>query len=425
MLTEVIMPNLGLTMEQGKIISWLKQVGDTVKEGEPLFEVETDKVSLEVESPISGTLLKIIVEEGNTVPLFEVIAYIGDKTDLLPGVPAVREKAAVSSLALKIAKDNGLDLSEVSGSGPQGRIMKADIEKLLKESQEPLTRQRVKASGLARKRARQFEIDLQPVKGSGPGGRIVEADVLRLVESRQIDQAKPDEQVTGFVVEVPNQVRRIAAERMSLSFQSAPHFYLNLEMAVTELVQLRQSLKPYFEYRLNLNLTFTDFLLKALAISLPKHPRLNASGNEKEIKLYQSVNLGIAIDSPQGLVVGVIHQAQQKSLEELSRRRSELTEKARTGTLGVEHISAGTFTITNLGMFGIDDFAPILNPPQSAILAVGAIIERPIGIQGQLVLRPTVRLTLAVDHRVADGADGARFLQDLRSLLESPDQLLK
>lgn len=194
---------------------------------------------------------------------------------------------------------------------------------------------------------------------------------------------------------------------------------------MAELTRLRQFLNTYLESRLGLHLTITDLLLKGLAISLPRHPRLNASWNEGTIRLYKSVNIGIAINSPQGLVVGVAHHAEQKSLEVLAERRAELTEKAKAGRLNNDDISFGTFTVTNLGMLGVDDFAPILNPPQSAILAVGAIVERPVAERGQVVVRPTMRLTLAVDHRVADGADGANFLQDLRSLLETPDQLLK
>lgn len=449
MATEVIMPKLGLTMTEGTIVSWLKQEGETVEKGDALLEIETDKVVLGVEAPAGGTLLKILADTGETTPLAQIIGYIGEPGEKLPQPetaptdaaplpspqPAVAKKKTPASqiktspLAKRLAGEYNIDLSTVAGTGPQGRIVKEDIQRVIeaqKVNVQSAPAPPVKASPLAKRLGREHNIELSTVEGTGPQGRIVEVDIRRIIESK-----KTDTPAESMVEVVPSQlqsitrIQRLTARRMSESFQTAPHFYLNIELPVTRLVELRANLLPYIEARFGARLTYTDFLLKALAMTLPNHPLLNASWADGQVRTFSGINLGVATATEQGLVVSVIHQAESLSLEEIIRARTALSQKAKDGKFSPDDVTGGTFTFTNLGMFGIDDFTPILNPPQSAILAAGAIVERPVGENGQVVLRPTLRLTLAIDHRVADGVDGAMFLKDLRALLDSPETLFR
>lgn len=404
----VIMPKLGLTMTEGTILNWFKKEGELVRAGEPLFEVETDKVALEVNAAASGTVLKILAEAGTTAPLSEVIAYIGEPGEMVAEdqtPPPVKEEDAIASPPQPEA-----------GVGPA----------------EPLTNgeERLKVSGLARRLAREQGVDISTLQGTGPQGRIVEADILRAIEARKGVGAAPGQPAGPAFAESPfelrllNSVRKLAARRMSESFQSAPHFYLGVELNVGKLVTLRDNLLVYVDARQGVRITYTDFLLRALALALPGHPLLNAAWDGEQVRVYSQVHLGVAIATDSGLVVGVIHQAERLRLEELARQRAALSDRARAGKLAPDDVAGGTFTLTNLGMYAIDDMIPILNPPQSAILGAGAIVERPVGENGQVVLRPTLRLTLSVDHRVADGADAAQFMKDLRQLLEEPEKLV-
>jgi pyruvate dehydrogenase E2 component (dihydrolipoamide acetyltransferase) len=438
MATEIIMPKLGLTMTEGTIVRWLKEEGQVVQPGEPLLEIETDKVTLEVEAPAGGTLLKILVEAGETVPLTHLIGYIGRPDEPLPAVveaglrpaptpaptsaPTTASSPAepplkVSPIARRLAQEHQIDLATIVGRGPQGRIVEADVQAAIQARQAVPP---VKASPIAKKLAREHNIDLAGVRGSGPEGRIVEADIQRLIAAGQAEEPFS----VPYELYSPAATRRLAARRLAESFQTAPHFYLRVELVAGRLVELRQRLLPELEAKLGLRLTYTDLLLRALALTLPDHPLLNASWVAGQIRTFTEVHLGVAIAAEQGLVVGVIHRAEALSLAEIAEARARLAGKARQGKLAPPDVAGGTFTLTNLGMFGIDDFMPILNPPQSAILAAGAIAERPVGENGQLVLRPTLCLSLAIDHRVADGVDGARFLADLRTLLERPDSKL-
>ncbi len=414
MITPLTMPRLGLTMEEGTLLSWLKKEGEPVRAGEPLLSVETDKVAIDVEAPASGVLLKIVVPEGATVPLETVIAYIGDPGEAIPEKSAAGAKGAIGAWEQGTAPIT--PSATVAPSAPPAPVP-------------------IKVSPIARKLAEEHGIDLAGVQGTGPQGRIVEADIRLILSGRE--KAPPEiaaapaqagqPQETPFTLQALSTIRRTTALRMSQSARTIPHFYLNIEINAAPLAALRHRLNQELEARLGIHLTYTDLLLRALAFILPKHPLLNAAyHSDSEIKIYQEVNPGVAISAAgHGLVVGVIHHANRMSLVEIAGRRQELAAKAQARRLSPQDISGGTFTLTNLGMYGVDDFAPIINPGQSAILAAGAIAERPWGEAGQLVLRPTLRLTLAVDHRVADGADGALFLKDLRAMLEAPDELAR
>lgn len=403
MVTEVIMPKLGLTMTEGKILAWYRTEGEMVKASEPLLSIETDKVALDVEAPASGTLLKILYPAGDAaIPLETVIAYIGNKDETLPTPQSERSQTLTAR-----SPESEHTVAAAGVTSPD----------------EP-----IKISPLAKKLALEHQIDWKTLKGSGPQGRIVEADILQAIEQKKssppltsqptLPEAQADQPLPYRVIGL-NQIRRVSARRMTESYQTIPHFYIRKEIALTRLVELRNYLLPEFEKKLGFRLTYTDFFLRALAMTLPKHPLMNASWKDGEIHSYTTINTGIAITTQRGLAVGVIHGIEKLPLEEIVRKRTLLTEKARQAKLEWSDISNATFTLTNLGGFGVDDFDPIINPPQAAILACGAIAERPIAEAGKITLQPTMRLCLAADHRVADGADAAAFMSDLCELLVS------
>jgi pyruvate dehydrogenase E2 component (dihydrolipoamide acetyltransferase) len=436
---EVILPKLGLTMEEGSIVRWLKAEGDTVEKGELLFEVQTDKVVMEVESPASGILGKILVGEDETVPIAQVVAYITepgeevpeslpDATSAGPAVGAVgRAEPAVSKAgpilatpaARRLARDEGIDLCGVTGTGKKGMIVKGDVTTVLAGAQTvaagaELPDPRPKASPAARRVARERGIALEKVPGSGPGGRIVEQDVLDFATG-EVKTVVDEERLVPL-----SPIQKLMAERMSESFSVAPHFYLGLEVNAAALVELRQRLLPICQMRADVRLTFTDLLVKLVGTTLHDHPYANATWEKGRIRLYGEVNVGLATAVDDGLVVPVIRNADRLSLTEIAGVRSALASKAVEGSLSLDEVTGGTFTLTNLGMLGVDVFQAIINPPQSAILATGRIAERPVVENGQVLARPTIHLTLSVDHRVLDGATGARFLQDLRHVIEDP-----
>jgi pyruvate dehydrogenase E2 component (dihydrolipoamide acetyltransferase) len=433
------MPKLGLTMEEGTIVRWLKAEGDTVEEGDVLFEVQTDKVVMEVESAASGILGRILVYEDETVPIAQAVAYIvspGEEVpdSVAPVAPAERVVSGVRApdravrkvgaivatpAAKRLARDQGIDLSQVTGTGKQGMVVKGDVlaamERAAEVTQLPGERgPRPKASPAARRVARERGIALERVIGSGPGGRIVEQDVLDLVA----EGVKPA--VEGGKVVPLSPIHKLMAERMTQSASQVPHFYLGVEVNAAALVELRQRLVPICEKKADVRVTFTDLLIKVVAVTLRAHPYANATWENGRIRLFEEVNLGLAAAVDEGLVVPVIGHADRLSLTEIARARSSLAAKASQGRLSLDEVTGGTFTLTNLGMLGVDVFQAIINPPQSAILATGRIADRPVVENGQVVAKPTIHLTLSVDHRVLDGASGARFLQDLRRVIEDP-----
>ncbi|NLF03252.1 MAG: 2-oxo acid dehydrogenase subunit E2 [Anaerolineales bacterium] len=392
----VHMPTFGMTEGEATIIRWLKQVGESVAADEVLFEAENEKAMLEVPSPGQGVLLSILAHEGQTVALNEAVAWIGDAGEAIPDLSADVQRVAAPTAA-----------------GPSG------------EPEQQPDDGWVKATPIARRLAREHSLELHTIQGSGPGGRVKQADVERVLEQRR-GLGAPVTVGAGEASELQplTTVRRVTAERMAESFRSAPHFYLQVEVRATQLAAIRQALLEDVEARTGVRLSYTDLLLLALARLLPAHPLLNATWDDGQVRTYHDVHLSVAVAGPQGLVVPVIHSAQALSVEALARARHDLAERARQGRLAPADLRGGTFTLTNLGMYGVDAFIPILNPPQSAILAAGAIVERPVGEEGRVALRPTMQLTLAADHRVVDGAQAALFLRDLRALLETPARLL-
>lgn len=419
---EVIMPKLGLTMEEGTIIRWLKGEGEELEKGEPLFEVQTDKVVMEVEAPASGTLGKILTPEGETVPVVQVIAYIlepGEEApeewhipvtlaEAVPVKPVSGAKVLATPAAKRLARDKGIDLAQVRGSGEGGMVTREDLIRFLEEKPAlaVMAPQRVKASPRARRLAQERGVDLSQVPGTGPQGRITEKDLLDFLAAQELL--------------TPGPIQRLTAQRMTESFTSTPHFYLAIEAKATKLVELRERLRPIVEERAGASLTYTDILIVLAAKVLRDHPLANASWEEGRIRVWKEINIGLATAVEEGLVVPVIKKADEKGLAQIVKERRELADKAAQSKLSLEELEGGTFTLTNLGMFGVDEFGAIINPPQSAILAVGRIAQRPVVEEGEVVARPTMCLTLSVDHRVWDGAQGARFLSDLKALIEEP-----
>ncbi len=440
---QVVMPTFGMTEGEATIVRWLKAVGDTIRADEPLLEAETDKALLEIPSPAAGVLLSIEAEAGQAVAYKAILGWIGqpgeepgNRKGRAPEAAADREFAGkelreteeqedegwvrASPLARRKAKEHGLNLRQVQGTGPAGRVMEADVLGAL----------------AARSRAVEVPVgEAQPAAAEGPAATEALAGAqgpaagsagsgagVRAAESPLDTRAE----VSGprFAVAPLTTIRRITAERMSESFRTAPHFYLQLEVRAARLVGLREELLPELEQLTGVRLSYTDFLLRALALLLPRHPLLNAAWHAGEVRTYPEVHLAVAVAAPQGLLVPVVHRAEQLSLPELVRERDFLARKARAGALTPANLAGATFTLTNLGMYGVDGFIPILTPPQSAILAAGANAERPVGVAGQVVLQPTLNLTLAVDHRVADGAQAAEFARDMKDLMEAPARML-
>jgi pyruvate dehydrogenase E2 component (dihydrolipoamide acetyltransferase) len=440
-------------MQEGKILRWLKEVGDRVEEGEPLLEIEAEKVTVEVPSPRSGILARIVAEVDETVPVREVIAIImtpqeaasaelgspanGRTGQARPAIPnttaapapsaaplataadAVRPGVQITPLARRVAKEHGLDLSAVQGTGPGGRITDTDVRRALAAQTDASAAARgasvvtVQVEPRARRLAQQHAIDLSRVQGSGPNGRIVEADVRRAVDS-------PAASVNGREQIIPLSGKRgVIARRMLESLHGMAQLTLNTDANVTALVKYRETLKNQFD------LTYTDLLVKAAALALRKHPRLNANVVGQEIHLLADIHVGVAVALDDGLIVPVVRNADRKPLQTIAAENRELAERARAGKLGPGDVTGSTFTVTNLGTFGIDSFTPIINPPEAAILGVGRIVERIARRDADLVWQRMMTLSLTFDHRVVDGAPAAAFLQSLRELLELPENLLQ
>ena len=408
----VIMPALELAQETGKVLRWLKAPGDTVRKGEPIVEIETDKVTVEIEAPASGVLQDVTARAGDVVPVGKTIALI-----LAPGeaaaAPSPPAAAAIkaSPLARKLAEQHGVDLARVKTSG--GRIEKADVLAHVESRTESVapaadgTAARLSAaSPKARRLAQERGVDVRALRGSGPGGAVLAADVA-------VAPSRADAPGVGTVW-------RIMAERMTASWTTAPHFYLVREVNVSRLVSWRERASK----RTGARLTYTDLLVKLVAAALSAHPRVNASWRDGAIALNADVNIGLAVAIDDGLVVPVIHRADTLSLVELAARREDVVGRAQAGKLRPADIQGGGFTLSNLGMYGVDAFNAIVNPPQAAILAVGRIADRVVALNGQPAVQPTLLLTLSCDHRALDGARGAQFLGALAELIEEPLALL-
>ena len=438
--TNVIMPALELAQETGKVLRWMKAPGDTVRKGEPIVEIETDKVTVEIEAPASGILHDVTAREGDIVPVGHTIAIIAAPTDsatpsLSPtgsAAPSLSAQARgldegrsgegsdgrvkASPLARKVAEEHGVDLAHIKTA--TGKIEKADVLAYVEGLKTVTTAgngggRLVAASPKARRLAAERGIDLRALTGSGPGGAVIAVDVpLTLPSPRRGEGVAPGERV--------GTVWRIMAERMTASWTSAPHFYLVREVNVARLRSWLETARKQIGARI----TYTDLLVKLVAATLAQHPRVNISWKDGALERHAEINVGLAVALEDGLVVPVIHRADTLGLKDIATRREDLVTRAQAGKLRPADIQGGVFTVSNLGMYGVDAFSAIVNPPQAAILAVGRIADRVVPVNGQPAVQPTMVLTLSCDHRALDGARGAQFLGAFADLIEEPLTLL-
>jgi pyruvate dehydrogenase E2 component (dihydrolipoamide acetyltransferase) len=372
---EVIMPMLGMAQETGKVVRWLKAEGQAVAKAEPLMEVETDKVTVEIEAPAAGTLAGVTAAEGENVPVGRVIAYVLGDGEQLP-------EAVAPSAPGESRHGQGQTLA-MAGNGTSRRTL---------------------ASPKARRLALERGVPIEQVTGSGPYGAVQAADVESFSASNKLLLARPAPDASP--------AWQTMARRMAQAWQEVPHFYLSREVEATRLNAWRDAARQRSGYE---QVTHTDLLVKIAAAALAEHPRLNGPGE---------INVGIAVATDDALVVPVIHGANRLELRAIAERRADVVARARAGKLRLDDVQGGTFTISNLGMFGVDAFGAVVNAPQAAILAVGRIAERVVAVDGAPAVRPTLVLTLSLDHRVVDGAMGARFLDTLASFVEEPAGLV-
>jgi pyruvate dehydrogenase E2 component (dihydrolipoamide acetyltransferase) len=441
MAVRVLMPKGSDTMTEGKVLKWLKREGETVSSGDAIVEIETDKVDMEVETTGEGVLRQIIVKEGQSVPVGQLLGIIGtpneDITSFVKSVVAVpappADPASVSSQATKVDAPVAAGAPAVppapAGVRPASSVVAPAAHPAPAPTSSPsVAGGRVLASPLARRIAQEKGLDLSRLSGSGPGGRIVRQDVDRAAATgappatrTHVPPPAHPPYVPGdpeFMDEPLSSMRKIIATRLTQSLGPVPHFYLTIEVDMRRAMELRQSannLNP------ELKLTYNDIILKACAAALRAHPEVNASYMGESTRTYHRVHIGIAVPvEGGGLITPVIHDCDQKSLQQVSQEAKDLVARARNRKLAPNEYTGATFSVSNLGMMGIDQFSAIINPPEGAILAVGAVVEKPVVTDHHVAIGHRCRMTLSCDHRVVDGATGAKFLQTLQSILENP-----
>ena len=382
------MPKLDQAMEYGTIGAWLKKEGDKVEKGEVIVEIYVEKATFGIEAERSGYLRKILHEEGETVKVGEAIAYLADSMD----EPIPEEKPAEEK-------------AEVVAPPPEAK---------------PEERVEIKASPRARKLAQELGIDLSKVKGTGPGGRITEKDVLAY--AKQLEKERKEEEYELIPL---SHIRRVTARRMAESKKTIPHYYVGIEVDASELVKLRQTLIPEVEKIAGVRLGYDDLIIKAVALALKEFPILNSSYEDDKVKVFSRINVCAAMAIGDELVTPVIRDADKKRISEIARERSELMKKAQEHKLEIEELRGGTFTVSNVGAFGVDWLAAVINPPQAAILSVASIKDKPVVEGGKVTVKKVMSIVLSVDHRVADGALACKFLTRLKEILENPYILLR
>jgi len=419
MAVEVFMPRLTHEMVSGRLVEWLKDEGAPVRKGEPLFAVETDKATVDVQAEASGVLRGRQFQPGDEVPVGAVMAQISAPEDL--GVPTEHK-------ALDRAAPREQPAPDVMTPPPRpSAAPQALTAETAADAATPGAAGRIVASPLARRLARELGLDLRLVSGRGPHGRITQADVQAFVDAgrKTAELAAPPsseapEPVLPDEVGFPSRLKQTVGERLSASWRMAPHFDLEVEVDMAEVARWRESLVSFD----GSDVSYTALLVFVVARTLRRHPQINAAFADGRLRVYRQINMGVAMATPQGLMVPVIPHADELRLSQIQEALTLLRQKAQGMRFSSADVADGTFTLSNLGMYGIDVFRAIINPPQAAILTVGRIAERPVGKDGLVVLRPTARLVLSVDHRVLDGAEAAPFLSEVRAILENPYLLL-
>ena len=417
-MAEVInMPRLSDTMEEGTLAKWFKKVGDSVKEGEILAEIETDKATMEFESFYDGVLLHIGIDEGSTAPVDSIIAIIGtegeDITDLV--------KTDKPEIKVEVKEEPKVEVKEE----PKVEV-KEEPKVQVKEEPKPYftsndSLDRVLISPLARKLANEKGIDISSIKGTGDNGRIIKRDIDSYKPSNYSQFLSPKPHLTESSDEIQNStMRKAIAKRLSDSKFSAPHYYLNIELEMDNIISFREQ----FINTQNVKISFNDIIAKAVSLSLAKHPKVNSRWYDDKTVFYNHVHLGVAVAVEDGLIVPVVKFANSKDLPEINAEIKDFAMRAKNKKLTPAEIEGSTFTISNLGMFGIESFTSIINQPNSAILSIGAIVQKPIVKSGEIIVGNTMKLTLACDHRTVDGATGSMFLKTLKEFIENPVSIL-
>jgi len=403
MATKIMMPKLSDTMEEGVILKWLRKEGDKIKQGEIIAEIESDKADMELEAYDSGILRKIVVPEGGKAPIGGLIAVIGETDeDIAPLLSGAAPAPATKK-------------SEKQTSSSPGPLAATPV------ASQPTDR-KTKASPLARRLAGENKIDLSRVSGSGPQGRVVRRDLENLISGKGQAAAPASRPIipgTSEDVDL-SPIRKTIAKRMAESKITAPHFYVTIEVDMDPAITFRDQISTVTE----LKLSFTDIVIKATATALMKHPYVNATFLGDKMRQYHFAHIGIAVALEEGLVTPILRNCEQKRLDQINAELRDLADRARSRKLKPEEYTGATFTISNLGMFGVEQFAAIVNPPEGAILAVGTIVEKPVVKNGQIVIGHTMKMTLSSDHRIIDGVVAARFLQDLKTIMENPASLV-
>lgn len=423
------MPKLSPTMEEGQLSRWLKKEGDKVSMGEPLAEIDTDKATMEMQALGSGVLRKILIQEGESAPLGQLIAIIGEPDEdisaLATQAPAAPKPAeapvaaapaeAATAPAEPAAKPEAAPAEALSGNG----------------SQQPAQSGRLIVSPLAARMAAESGIDLRSINGSGPGGRIIKRDVegliagqsakpgqthLRAVENLPLQKAA-SAAASGYRDQPATEMRRTIAKRLVTSLGPVPHFFLTTEIEMDRAAEMRKGIN---ELDPELKISVNDIIIKVAAAALMQNPQVNASFQDKVVRYYEQADIGVAVAIDEGLITPIVRAANQKSLSEIASEVRDLAGRARDRKLKPEEYLGATFSVSNLGMFGVDEFTAIINPPEAAILAVGAITPKPVVRNNEIVIRQMMRVTMSCDHRVVDGATGAKFLQTFKKILENP-----
>lgn len=406
---EVTMPKMSDTMEEGKIVRWLKHEGDQVERGEVIAEIETDKANVEMEAYEAGVLRRLLASEGDTVPVGQAIAVLESPQEATPVEPTPRPQPEAT-------QPMPLPEAEVAAAKEQKPPVTAEVT------------ERILASPVARKMAEDKGIDLAQVRGTGPNGRITEADIEAYMKQQESPTAAPQVAPPAPTAgEVPSEeqelsrMRKTIAERMTRSKQSIPHFYVTAQIEMDWSAKMREELN---EDETQAKVSFTDLIIKACALALRAFPSVNGSYHDDKLLLHKQINVGIAVALDDGLIVPVLHDADKKPLRQIATETRELAQRARENRLHASDLSGATFTISNLGMFDVESFIAIINPPETASLAVGTIRDVPVVADGAIGISKLMKATVSADHRVLDGAVAARFLQEVKRRLESPIGLL-
>ena len=456
MATSIVMPQMGYDMHEGKVVRWLKKEGEEVTRGEVIAEIETDKATVEYEAYTGGVMAKIVAEEGVAIPVGGLIAVMTAPGEAIPediltdaaiasaadspapaataveapeapipaaAAPADTEEVRASPLARRLAKERGFDLATITGTGPGGRITEADIpEQGAAAAPAALASSNgyIKASPLAKRLARERGIDLATLTGTGPGGRVIEADVPEHAVPAAAGSAAPATLVSENVE--LSRMRQAIARVTSDSKRDAPHFYVSVDVDMTKAMSFRRDLNDELdaENRVSVN----DLIVKASAIAIGRHPKFNSFFRDDHLQMNAAINVGIAIALESGLIVPGINGCERKSLVEIAAASRDLVSRANSGTLRNDEYSGTTFSVSNLGAFDIESFTAIIFPPHAAILAVGTVKEQPVVRDGELAIAQIMKATLSTDHRVADGAEAAQFLVEIKKLLQNPISLV-